>query len=288
MTTAEPGQEQAAPRLRDRAATYLMPPPRILVVSSPAVAGEWLSATLSGSDRIRDTYWVDIGENHADVYATAPNSDFRIVQHSGYWRDPDGTGVENQVDALGAELASQDPYPGQVPLVVISTIGATWHMCKRWAEARALNSLDARRKLHGVEKNVRREKDKPEYLVTPDPNATIPIGENLWSDAHARHRQLMNKIRRLPAIVVLHAHTNPSGDGIEAHVDVARQVHAQVHVPEDGAPFLASARTFDHFRASVNGELPEPDPDFDLETLIFDTLGYALPAEAVDPIHQTG
>lgn len=286
MNIPAPGNEQAAPVLHSRAATYLMPPPRVLMISTPELAGEWYSAQLSGCDKIRDTYWFDLGENHADVYATHPDADFVIVGHSGAWNDRDGRGIEQQVDALAAELNSQDPYPGQMPLVVVSTIGASWNICKRWAEHRSVNSVEARRVLHGVEKGVRRDRERREYTVQPDPNATITIGENLWNDAHAQHRRLMGKIRRLPAIVVLHAYTTPSGDGIEAHVDVARQVHAQVRV-HPGGPVVTSARSYNHFKAQRDGELPEADPDFTLEELIFGTLGYELPAAAVDPIDQT-
>lgn len=279
MSTPESGgqQETTAARVHElhtRTPTFTVRHPTLLVESTAVMPGEWLSAQLAASDRVGDVFWLDVADGDADAYSTYPGSKAVIIEHSGHWFR-DGTGLVDQVQALDAELRATAHRAEAPPVLVVSTESGLWHMCKRWAEWRSLNSNDARATLRGVRKRNSRKRD--DWEIPPDPNAAIAIPENLWNDAHARHRSLMDMFMNMPAIVVLHAHTGVYADGteyVEAHNDVIHRVHAHVRVPADTAPVLVSAKHHNHYREHRNGNHAKPDETLTLESVIFDVLEF--------------
>lgn len=280
MSTPEPGgrTETTAARaheLRTRAPMFTVGAPKILVSATDVMPGEWLSAALAASDRVGDVFWFDVADGDGDAYSTYPGNKAVMIEHSGKWHDRDGTGLVDQIHALDAELRATAHLAEAPRVVVVSTESGLWHMCKRWAEWRSVNSADARAKLHGVRKRNSRKRD--DWETAPDPNAAIPIAENLWNDAHARHRALMDVLMRMPAIVVLHAHIGVYADGteyVEAHGDVVHRVHAHVRVPADTPPLLVTAKHWNHYREHAHGNHAKPDETLTLESVIFDVLEY--------------
>lgn len=263
-----------APELRTRSPLFAVNKPVFLVEATATMPGEWLSAQFAASDRVGDVYWLDVADGDGDAFSTFPGTKAVMIEHSGHWFR-EGTGLVDQITALDAELRATAHMAEAVPVLVVSTASGLWHMCKRWAEWRSLNSNEARTTLRGVRKRNSRKRD--DWEIPPDPNATIPIPENLWNDAHARHRALMDMFMAMPAVVVLHAHTGVYADGteyVEAHNDVVHRVHAHIRVPADSAPVLVSAKHYNHYRDHRNGNHAKPDETLTLESVLFDVLEF--------------
>lgn len=275
-------EDAPAAALRVRPPTYTPPYPLIVVESAMANPGQWLSAQLAASDHVDDTYWVDVGENHADVYAEYPGARVVIVEHTGRWTDKPGTGIFDQVRALERECAVRAEVADPPPVVVVDGVTGTWEACKRWAAWRATQSRTVQAALNGVPKPGMRRNRQPEYVTPPDPHMAISIPENLWDAAHERHRALISVLRRMRAIVVVHAHTRTLADGtaeLDTHRDVLRAAHAWVRVPPDGPPVLASARAYNHYAAGRFGtsrdehDIDTPAEALTLEHVVFEVLG---------------
>lgn len=278
-TTEQAGRTETtaarAHELRTRAPLFTVRHPTLLVESTATMPGEWLSAQLAASDRVGDVFWLDVADGDGDAYSTYPGNKAVMIEHSGLWYDRQGTGLVDQVTALDAELRATAHQAEMPPVLVVSTESGLWHMCKRWAEWRSTNSNEAKATLHGVRRRNSRQRN--DWESPPNPNATIAIGENLWNDAHARHRALMDMFMNMPAIVVLHAHTGVYADGteyVEAHNDVIHRVHAHVRVPADTAPVIVSAKHYNHYREHRHGNHAKPAEDLTLEAVIFDVLEF--------------
>jgi hypothetical protein len=160
-----------AHELRTRSPLYTVTKPTLLVEATSVMPGEWLSAQLAASDRVGDVFWLDVADGDADAYSTYPGSKAVIIEHSGHWYRQ-GTGLVDQVQALDAELRATAHQAEAPPVLVVSTASGLWHMCKRWAEWRSLNSTEAKATLHGVRKRNSRKRD--DWEIAPNPTPPSP------------------------------------------------------------------------------------------------------------------
>lgn len=247
--------------LRTRRPTGRVPWPLILVEGPEKAGKSWMCAELSASDRVGQTYWLDLGEGAADEYGAIPGARYLIVEHDGSF-----SSILQSVVAVKAE-AQRAAANGEPPVVlVIDSMTAEWELLKGMADAKARQRL-AR---------------KGRRLA---PDAEPQISMDLWNEANARHRKLMTHLLTIPGIVVVTARgkdvaaLDPGGRPIEgsreyrveAQKTLAFDATVWVRVSRDHPPMVVGARSV-HAGVRPGVDRPVPQPDLTLERLVFDVL----------------
>jgi hypothetical protein len=165
-------------QLKTRPPTGAVPWPVVLIEGEEKAGKTYAAALLSTSERVGQTYWLDLGEGSGDEYGAIPGARYLILEHDGTYLSWLG-----QIEAVRAE-AQRAADAGEKPVVlVIDTMTDEWEGLKDWTTQRA-----RRRKVN--------DKRSDEDLV---------ISTDLWNDATARHRRLMTVLLTFPGIVVLTA-----------------------------------------------------------------------------------
>lgn len=249
-------------RLKTRPPTGCVPWPLILVEGAEKSGKSWVSATLSASDKVGQTYWIDLGEGAADEYGAIPGVRYLVVEHDGTWPN-----IMAAVEALKVE-AQRAVAAGEPPVVlVIDSMTAEWDLLKDWAIERARGSWANQKRLR------------------EDPGAEVKASINLWNDANARHRRLMSILMTFPGVVVMTARGKEVAaidnggrpiEGsreykVEGHKTLAYDASVWVRMTRDHAPLVVSARSV-HAGIQPGKDKPRPVNNFSLEWLIFDLL----------------
>lgn len=248
--------------IKTRKPTGRAPWPLILVEGEEKSGKSWACAELSASDKVGQTYWLDLGEGAGDEYGAIPGARYEIVEHDGTW-----VSLFGQVEAIRDE-AKRAADAGEPPVVlVIDTITAVWELLKDWATTRARKTDSAKKKLR------------------LDPNAEIDVSMNLWNDANKRHRRLMTILMTFPGIVVITARgkevaalddngrpiSNTKDYRVEGQKSVAYDATVWVRTSRQHAPMVVAARSV-HVGIRPGVDKPKPLPDFSLEWVIFEAL----------------
>jgi hypothetical protein len=169
-------------KLSTRQPTGRVPWPLVLVEGPEKSGKSYGIAVLSASDKVGQTYWIDLAEGSADEYGAVEGARYVVVEHDGTW----GT-IFGSVEAIYAE-AQRANDAGEPPVVLaIDSMTAEWNMLKDWASNRARGSASNRRKLAN------------------DPQAEITVPANYWNDANSRHAKLMRLLMTFPGIVIMTA-----------------------------------------------------------------------------------
>ncbi|MFI7114025.1 AAA family ATPase [Nonomuraea sp. NPDC050227] len=248
--------------IRTRRPTGAVPWPLILLEGGEKAGKSWAAAELSASDKVGQTYWIDLNEGAADEYGAIPGARYLVVEHNGTWADILGQVAEIRQEAARAAAAGEPPV-----VLVIDSMTAEWDLLKDWAANRAKGSRSNQQRLQR------------------DPNAEVQIPMNLWNDATARHRRLMTMLMTFPGIVVMTARgkevasLDSSGrpvEGskdykVEGHKNLAFDASVWVRLSRDHPPIVVGARSV-HAGIKPGVDKPQPMPDFTLERLIFDAL----------------
>lgn len=233
--------------------------PMILLEGPAQVGKSYQAAQFTGSERVGQAYWLDLGEGAGDEYINVPGADYLILDHDGSWAD-----ILTQI-----EEATKAAEGSDLPAVlVVDSMSNLWDMLKAWVNARARNSRNGKK------------------ILAADPDAEVKPAPNLWNDANDRHHQLLNLLSKFPGIVVLTAKgketmavdtdgrpiPNAKDYSVEANKNLPFRVNAHVRLSRDEAPQVVS------FRSATNGMRPGVDrpqkyPDFTLEHLVFDVMG---------------
>lgn len=247
--------------LRTRRPTGVIPWPLILVEGQEKSGKSWACAELSASERVGQTYWIDLGEGSADEYGAIPGADYLIVEHDGSFGS-----ILAAVAAVRDEAAKVPA--GEPPVVlVIDSMTAEWDLLKGAADK------EARAKLARKGRRL-------------DPGDEPQISMDLWNKANGRHRKLMTLLMTFPGIVVMTARGKEVAaldaggrpiEGrkeykVEGHKNLAYDASAWVRVSRERPPLLIGARSVS------SGIRPGVDqakklPDFTLEHLIFVEVG---------------
>ena len=250
--------------LKVRKPTGRVPWPLILIEGSEKAGKSWACAELSASDKVGQTYWLDLGEGAADEYGAIAGARYLVLEHDGTWRS-----ITEQVDAVKAE-AERVAKLGEPPVVlVIDSITAEWELLKDWAASRARQ----------------RQKNLP---ADQEPR----ISMDLWNDAGARHRKLMTTLMTFPGIVVVTARgkdvaamddagkpiANTKEYKVEGQKTLAYDATVWIRVSRDHAPLVVGCRSV-HAGVRPGVDKPRPAPGLTLERVIFDILK-CNPAEA--------
>jgi hypothetical protein len=220
-------------------------------------------AVLSGSDKVGQTYWVDLGEGSQDEYGAVPGARYVVVEHEGTFAS-----IYAAVQEIHT-LAGKAAAAGEPPVVLgIDSMTAEWEWLKDWATDRAKGSTSNQKKL------------------ARDPNAEITVSANYWNDANSRHRKLMKLLMTFPGIAVMTARgkfvaaIGPNGQPIEGQKEyrvegqktLAFDASCWVRVSRDEPAVVIGARSV-HSGVRPGRDEPQTLPDdWSLEWLIFEGL----------------
>lgn len=248
--------------LKTRKPTGAVPWPLVLIEGAEKAGKSYACAQFSASERVGQTYWIDIGEGAADEYGAIPGSRYLVVEHDGSFDQILAAVADIKKEARRAADADEPPV-----VLVIDSMTAEWDLLKEWAGNRAKTSKSNRAKLER------------------DPNAEVNVPMNIWNDANARHRKLMTHLLTFPGIVLVTARgkevASLDDNGkpvegvkeykVEGHKTLAYDASVWVRLSRDEAPVVVGARSVHHgVRPGV--DKPRPVKDFSLEWLVFDLL----------------
>jgi hypothetical protein len=252
-----------------RPPTGRVPWPLILLEGGEKAGKSWAAAELSASDKVGQTYWIDLAEGSADEYGAIPGTRYLVVEHDGTFNQ-----LLRCVDLVRDEARRTTEADEPPVVLVIDSMTAEWDLLKDWALERA----------RGSKKN--RE------LLAKDPDAEIDVSMNYWNDATSRHRQLMTKLMTFPGIVVMTARGKETvavdaggrpvngrkSYSVEGQKNLGYDASVWVRLSREHPPIVVGARSV-HTGIRPGVDKPEPMPTFTLEALIFDALK-CVPAEA--------
>lgn len=247
--------------LRTRPPTGAVPWPLILIEGPEKSGKSWAAAELSASEKVGQTYWIDIGEGAADEYGAIPGARYLVVEHDGSFNE-----ILSAVEQIKA-LAQQAQDGNEPPVVLVIDSGtAEWELLKDLASVRASTS------------------DSNRARLKRDPNAEVRVPMNLWNDATAKHRKLMTLLLTFPGIAVMTARGKEVAameDGkpvegakeykVEGHKTLGFDATVWVRLSRDHAPVVVGCRSVHHgIRPGVDEA--KPIQDFSLGWLVFDFL----------------
>jgi hypothetical protein len=248
--------------LRTRKPTGAVPWPLILLEGGEKAGKSWAAAELSASERVGQTYWLDLNEGAADEYGAIPGARYLVVEHTGTWADILTSVAAIRDEARRAADAKEPPV-----VLVLDSMTAEWDLLKDWAGNRAKGSKSNQGRLR------------------KDPNAEVSVPMNLWNDATARHRRLMTMLMTFPGIVVMTARgkevASLDANGrpvegskdykVEGHKNLGFDASVWVRMSREHAPMVIGARSV-HAGLRPGVDKPQPIHDFTLERLVFDLL----------------
>lgn len=247
--------------LKTRKPTGAVPWPMVLLEGPEKAGKSWAAAELSASEKVGQTYWLDIGEGAADEYGAIPGARYLVVEHDGSFGE-----ILSSVEEIKA-IAQAAKDNGDLPVVlVVDSMTAEWDLLKDWASSRAANSQSNKNRLKA------------------DPHAEVKVSMNLWNDATARHRRLMTQLLTFPGIVVVTARgkevaamddgkpvENTKEYKVEGNKTLAFDATVWVRLSREHAPMVVGCRSVHHgIRPGVDEA--KPIQDFSLEWLVFDVL----------------
>lgn len=249
--------------LKTRKPTGAVPWPLVLLEGPEKAGKSWAAAELSASEKVGQTYWIDIGEGAADEYGAIPGARYLVVEHDGSFNV-----ILSAVEEIRA-LAAKAQADGDKPVaLVIDSMSAEWELLKEWAHGRATERAERKAAKFGK--------------AMPD---EVSISMDLWNDATAKHRRLMTLLLTFPGIVVITARgkqtvaTDDNGKPIEGsrdykvegHKTLAFDASVWVRMSRESAPMVIGCRSVHHgIRPGV--DKPKPVPNFTVEWLVFDAL----------------
>ncbi|WP_336819802.1 AAA family ATPase [Gordonia sp. MMO-8] len=248
--------------INSREPSGTIPYPLILIEGAEKSGKSYAAAQFTASERIGQTYWLDVSEGAADEYAAIPGARYRVIVHDGTWPS-----IIGQVEAVHAE-ATRAHDAGEKPVVlVIDSMSAVWDMLKDWTTMRA------------------RQSPKGRATLAKDPDAEIKAPMNLWNDANDRHARIMHLLQTFPGIAIVTARgkTVSSLDDtgrpipgskenkVEGHKNLAYDVTAWVRLSRDEPPMVVGVRSV-HSGLRPGVDKPQTEPDFSIEWLIWDLM----------------
>lgn len=249
--------------LRTHAPSCAVSWPLILLEGGEKSAKSWMAAELTGSPRVGRSFWIqtDVSELTAEEYGAVPGARYEIVDLDGSWVD-----LVDQIDNI-RDIAEAELAAGRPPVaLIIDSMTHLWRILSEWAQIRAANSDEKKRKL------------------ALDPDAEITISPDKWTAANKRHRKLMTRLMTFPGIVIvtargketveIDAKGEPTGNRVykvEAQRDLAFDASVWIRLDRVKPPTIIGCRSV-HIGMVPGKDGPREIPGLKLDALIFDTL----------------
>ena len=276
-----PAIPQQRPAVSSRPPTGIIPFPLILLEGEEKGGKSWTALLLSASEKVGDTFILDLGEGGADEYKHIPGAKFAVLNHDGTWAQIVARIMEVKARAKWAKDNGEPPV-----VLIIDSATDLWNGLKGWVDQRFRRSRAG------------------QAALAKDPDGELRPSQNLWNDANSRHRRLMTQLMTFPGIVVMTARGKEVSEvknGKPVEGSKVWSVDAQRDVPFDATVWVRMFRTSPPMvigaRSPFVGICPgkdDPKPVAQdltnmLEWLIFDVLR-CDPATAVprDLKHTTG
>lgn len=249
--------------IETRKPTGRVPWPLILIEGGEKAGKSFSAALLSASDKVGQTYWLDLGEGSGDEYGAIPGARYLLLKHDGSWAK-----IYGQVEAVRHE-ARRAADAGEPPVVlVVDSMTAEWDLLKDYANVRARS------------RNVNKER------LRKDPTAELVVSMDLWNEANSRHRKLMTLLMTFPGIVVVTARGKEVaaiGDNgqpvegkkeykVEAQKTLGFDATCWIRLYRDAPGVVVGARSVHTGIRPGRDEPKTLPPDWSLEWLIFDAL----------------
>lgn len=238
--------------------------PCILIEGDEKAGKSWMAAEFTGHPKIGRSYWIDLAEGDGDLYGAIPGADYEIVEHDGTYLSIYRAIADVHAEAKRAHAAGEPPV-----MLVIDQMGALWDLLSDWARNRAKESRGNKK------------------LLEEDENAEINVGPTYWNPATERWRRCMTLLLTFPGVVLLLARgkeiaaIGPDGNPIrgkkdyrvEGHRSLGNDVTAVVRLTRGEHPRIVGGRST---KVDMRPEAyrPKQMPNFTLEWLLFDALGY--------------
>ncbi|MFE5777116.1 AAA family ATPase [Brachybacterium sp. NPDC056505] len=217
--------------MQTRKPTGRAPWPMLLLAGAEKAGKSWAAAEATGSDLIRNAYWLSIGEDDPDEYAQIPGADFQIVEHDGTYKAV--------LDTV-REVAALPQEDGRPDLLIVDSMGRLWSQLSDMAQAEANERAAAKARKYG--RNA--------------PEDDVQIGMDLWNRAKGRWGDVLDALRSFPGPVILTARlsvvtvmdaegkpTKETRDKVEAEKNLPYDVGAVVKLPERGVAILSGVRS---------------------------------------------
>jgi hypothetical protein len=254
-------------RPRTRPPSCKARPPFVMLEGTPKSGRSWKLAELTGSDRIGEAFWLQVGETSADEYGLVPGAAYEILEHDGTWSSMYGAVCAVWEYARHAEAEGKPPV-----LLAVDSGSAIWGLLSDWVDFR----------------NRRTEENKRRLAANPDAELK-PAGRNLWNDADSRWDRLMTKFMTFHGVSVMIADgrevsaTGPNGQpdpggrkdwSVRVQGRTGHRLTLWVRMTADeGAKVMAASSVIAPIR---HGQDPpkQLEADWTLERLIFDVLQY--------------
>lgn len=251
----------ARPTLNARKPTGVIPWPLILLEGGEKSGKSWSAATLSASEKVGQTYWIDLGEGAADEYGAIPGARYLVIEHDGTINSVGGQIAAIRSEAVRAADAGEPPV-----VLVIDSMTAEWDLMKGIADRRARERLARKGK------------------AIPDDVEPV-ISMDLWNDVNAKHRKIMTMLMTFPGIVVMTARgkevASLDANGrpiegskeykVEGQKNLAYDASVWLRVSRDHPPMVVGCRSV-HAGLQHGVDRPRPVPGLTLEKVIFDVL----------------
>lgn len=267
--------------LKTRKPTGVVPYPVVLLEGQEKAGKSYAAALLSTSQKVGQTFWIDLGEGAADEYGAIPDTRYVVVEHDGTYAE-----VLQAIVDVKAEAAKVKAAGGPPVVLVIDSMTALWEGLKDWASQRAKGQTANRKKL------------------ADDPAAEVNVSMNLWNDAGSRYRRVMTHLLTFPGIVVLTARGKEVAEmkegrpvegskdyRVEGHKSLAYDATVWVRMTRTSPPLVIGARSV-HAGLVPGKDEPQPigvDTPILLEWLIFEAMKVdADKAEVRDLRHVVG
>jgi hypothetical protein len=267
-------------RLRSHRPSGAVPPPIVLVDGAEKVGKSFHIAKFTGSSKVGRCYWIEYGsgERTAEYYGRVPGADYEIVEHNNTW-----PGLINAVDEITEDITETYTLGEPPPVIVLDSATGEWKTLSRWAEWRARNSEKAKR------------------ILARDPHAEITVGHAYWNPATARHEDLLARLERTPAIIIVTARSrevsafdaagniipNTKVWSVAAQKDIGFWADAAVRLRRGEKPELWALRTVVDSIDPADPKATERLPSFDLEALIFGRMGFDPANAATRAVRDT-
>lgn len=261
-------------RLKAHAPSGAVPPPIVVVDGPEKVGKSFHIAKFTGSKKVGQSYWIEYGtgERTAEYYGRVPGANYLVVEHNNTW-----PGLIDAVDAVAEDIEENYTPGGPPPVIVLDSGSGEWKTLSRWAEWRARNT------------------EKSKRILARDPHAEITVGHQYWNAATARHEDLTARLERTPAIIIVTARSrevsafDAAGNviphtkvwSVVAQKDLGFWADAAVRLRRGEKPELWALRTVVESIDPADPKASERLATFDLESLIFDRMGF-------DPANTTG